>query len=121
MTNPTIDTQLRQIAEEMAEFLSPSKAIAPHVAAHIYLQFKRVLALGQEQWVSVEERGQPTEAGFYLVAWDSGGTGEAYWSDIEWTTFSYSDAKGFEKQDEPIVTHWMPLPTPPVDDKGAER
>lgn len=78
--------------------------IKQHTATHV----AKVLS---QQWISVEDR-LPEEAGYYVV-YDAG----LY----EVNTYYYLDGffrerKGRLELDKEIVTHWQPLPTPPINE-----
>lgn len=75
-------------------------------------------------WISVKD-GLPDSNGLYIVtACDEGcSAGEGIWYDTVVVTAEYYDVSwtwfegGSEYDLSGIVTHWMPLPEPPEEDK----
>ena len=69
-------------------------------------------------WNSVKDR-LPEESDYYLIAWlwdDHKVVGEGYWNMVEWLFPLYSKDKDMNYKN-PIVTDWMPLPSPPKEDE----
>ena len=80
-----------------------------------------VKALRAQQWISVEDRLPEEDDNYIVTACDEGcSAGEGIWYSTVVVVAEYYKASwtwydgGSEYSLEGIVTHWMPLPEPPM-------
>jgi hypothetical protein len=68
-----------------------------------------------EGWISVEDR-LPEKLGFYIVARRYGQVHNGYFDENGWRLFTDSGMPAYSD-----VTHWQPLPAPPIDQQKKEE
>ena len=70
-----------------------------------------------DKWTNVNDR-LPEKAGQYIVAYHP-----CYWDNVEWETVcigmdTFRGKATWAKRKFQRVTHWMPLPEPPMQREG---
>ena len=63
-----------------------------------------------DKWISVEDR-LPDETDYYIVAW------RLFKHKLSVRTAYFIAGDGWEWKAGEVITHWMPLPEPPSDEK----